>query len=199
MFYRILCAAITAMLMMTPLHAEHKKANLQEDFARKKVTDSQAELSAKAHIDVDHDKWSELQKRGTEFKAYGEVKSIVTDDDYEGYYGFWLTAREDYKSFPDGTGDNPRGEWTGDWDDNLEAKWKWKGDPKHLSPPAKFLNYCNATAQIVGGANLHNNYEWQWEHNYEHIAHAYAYDFSHADADEWDCFLSGTNACSACD
>lgn len=30
MFYRILCAAITAMLMMAPLHAEHKKANLQK-------------------------------------------------------------------------------------------------------------------------------------------------------------------------
>ena len=150
MFYRIFCATITAMLMMVPLHAEHKKANLQEDFARKKVTDSQAELYAEARIDVDHDKWSEFQSRGTEFKAYGRVKGIAPDDDYEGYYGFWLTAREDYKSFPDGTGDNPRGEWRGTWDDDLEAKWKWTGDPKHLSPPAKFLSHCSATAQIVG-------------------------------------------------
>ncbi len=37
------------------------------------------------------------------------------------------------------------------------------------------------------------------EYHYEHIAHAYAYDFSHADADEWDCFLSGANVCDACE
>ena len=197
MFYRILWTAIIGMLMIVPLHAERKKANLQEDFARKKVTDSQAELYAEARIDVDHDKWSELQSRGTEFKAYGEIKGIAPDDDYEGYYGFWLTAREDYKYFPDGTGDNPRGEWTGEWDDDLEAKWKWTGDPKHLSPPAKFLSHCSATAQIVGGANMHD-YDGH-EYHYEHVTHAYAYDFSHADADEWDCFLSGANVCDACE
>ncbi len=55
-------------------------------------------------------------------------------------------------------------------------------------PPAKFLSHCSATAQIVGGANMHD-YDGH-EYHYEHIAHAYAYDFSHADADEWDCFLS---------
>ena len=55
MFYRILWTAIIGMLMIVPLHAERKKANLQEDFARKKVTDSQAELAAEARIDVDHD------------------------------------------------------------------------------------------------------------------------------------------------
>jgi hypothetical protein len=82
----------------------------QKSFARKKVTDSQAGLSAEARIDVDHDKWSEFQKRGTEFKAYGRVKGIAPDDNYEGYYGFWLVARDDRKSFPDGAGDNPRGE-----------------------------------------------------------------------------------------
>ena len=64
MFYRILWTSIIAMLMMAPLHAEYKIANLQETFARKLVGDSQAELYAEAHIDVDHDKWSELQTMG---------------------------------------------------------------------------------------------------------------------------------------
>ena len=125
------------MLMMVPLHADYKYANLKKAFARKLVGDSQSELYAEAHIDVDHDKWSEGQTKGTEFKAYGYVQGYAPDDDYEGYYGFWLTAREDYKYFPDGTGDNPRGEWSGDFWDDLEAKWKWKGKPKHLSPPGK--------------------------------------------------------------
>ena len=190
MFYRILWTSIIAMLMMAPLHAEHKKANLQKCFARKKVTDNQAELYAEARIDVDHDKWSELQTRGTEFKAYGTVTGVAPDDSYEGYYGFWLVARDDRKSFS-------QGEWRGDFDDDLEAKWKWKGDPKHLSPPAKHLYHCRATTQIVGGTDLHD-YDGH-EYHYEHIAHARADDFSHADANEWDCYLSGPNACPGCD
>ncbi len=65
MFYRILWTSIVGMLMIAPLHADYKIANLQESFARKFAGDSQSELYAEAHIDVDHDKWSELQTRGT--------------------------------------------------------------------------------------------------------------------------------------
>ena len=62
----------------------------------------------------------------TEFKAYGYVQGHAPDDDYEGYYGFWLVAREERMSFPDGTGDNPREEWSGDFEDELEASGSGK-------------------------------------------------------------------------
>lgn len=215
MIFRILWTSLLAMLVIIPLQADFRKATIGEKFAGKRSVDSENEengeepvegntiVYAKARILVEIDDNEFLQFDGTEFKTFGRVRGIGPNNDYEGYWFVDLTAWHNHKRVPK-TGVN---EWFGSVEKEYDEKWKWKGKPKHLTPPADHLSRCTARAFIIGGDNYH-----YWNEDYFHqpppyvpdMASAYADDFSHADADEWECYNCTTpddeldTPCSKC-
>ncbi len=215
MIFRMLWTSIFVMLAIMPLQADFRKATIGEEFAGKRSVDSENEengeepvegntiVYAKARILVEIDDNEFLQLDGTEFKAFGKIRGIAPNNDYEGYWYVDLTAWHDHKRVPK-IGVK---EWFGSVDKEYDEKWKWKGEPKHLTPPADHLSRCTARAFIIGGDNYH-----YWNEDYFHqlppytpdLASAYADDFSYADADEWECYNCTTpndkldTPCSKC-
>ncbi len=167
MYLRILWVSLFTMLMISPLQADWKKAtiilegNSDREYAGKRVVDNELEengaepqegnskLYAKALIVAEHDSVAEGQVPGTEFKAFGRVRGIAPNDDYNGYYFLSLNAWTDSLNIPE-TGVK---RWEGDHEDEDEERDKDEFDT--LTPVASFLSRCNATASITGGDRLH--------------------------------------------
>ncbi len=167
--------------------------------------ESESILFAKARIAAEHDTISEIFEGqiipGTEFKAFGRIRGIAPDDDYNGYWSISLKAWNDSLNIPE-MGVN---KWEGDYEYEKEEKDKDKFTK--LKPLADFLSRRTATASITGGDRLHY---WSEQYFYGQPpqepdkTHAFADDFSHADADEWVCYNCTTpddeldTPCSKC-
>ncbi len=223
MFYRIFGLSFVTMFLLilgiSSLQADYKKANLRQDFARKKVIDGDERnpddldennpgLYAEAYIEVDlddrKDLGEKLQPIRTEFKTYGRIKGIAPNDQYDGYWYVDLNPFTKSRYVPEAGG---VAKWWRKVDKDFRKNDEWLGDeqmPPLLRPPALYLLNCTATASISGGDNLWYHYENSIEPTYTaDLAYAEAYDFSHEEADEWFCYNCTDNEdldtpCSKC-